>query len=252
VPKFWRYANIPWAPPLRPPIELAALLCEISRAKRDGFGPSHGPFLTTTSPLPSPSPNPYMPFRQGRVVLPSARAWGTRFDTLQAIPPSPPAINGKHPANDLFTPTLQRPPSSPVASDTQNISVPATPAKPTDASSNDSSIFVGRYLAGFSRRVRAYLTNAASLPPHIDHIDLGRRLSDHLAPFVAVKQVKVIRDNRGGVCAFVRCKVCFLASSTRFSSLLLTPLPSPAPGPHICYSVHSGCQGTFPRAVYGP
>lgn len=45
-----------------------------------------------------------------------------------------------------------------------------------------------------------------SLPSHIDHNELTRLLSEHLACFTEVKNVKVVRDNKGGVCAFVQCQ----------------------------------------------
>lgn len=46
-----------------------------------------------------------------------------------------------------------------------------------------------------------------SLPTNVDHAELSARLKDHLSVFVHVNLVRIIRDNRGGVCAFVQCNV---------------------------------------------
>ena len=48
-----------------------------------------------------------------------------------------------------------------------------------------------------------------SLPANIDQAELSRLLSEHLADHTDVKYVKVIRDSKGGVCAFVQCEVGF-------------------------------------------
>ncbi|CAL1694040.1 unnamed protein product [Somion occarium] len=53
---------------------------------------------------------------------------------------------------------------------------------------HDASIFVG------------------SLPSNMDHIELGRLLSDHLSGYPQVQTVKVVRDAKGGVCAFIQCE----------------------------------------------
>lgn len=46
-----------------------------------------------------------------------------------------------------------------------------------------------------------------SLPTTVDHAELSARLKDHLSAFVHVNLVRIIRDSRGGVCAFVQCDV---------------------------------------------
>ncbi|KIK70758.1 hypothetical protein GYMLUDRAFT_973996 [Collybiopsis luxurians FD-317 M1] len=120
----------------------------------------------------------------------STRSWGTRFDPLP--PPSPPSS---------FTPA---------PSDTTTTQPPAS----TDHSVNmgeklphNASVFVG------------------SLPSHIDHNELGLLLSNHLAEYAQVKSVKVIRDSKGGVCAFVQCQDADSAAK------LIQNLHSTAPKP---------------------
>ena len=48
-----------------------------------------------------------------------------------------------------------------------------------------------------------------SLPTTVDHAELSARLKDHLSAFVHINLVRIIRDSRGGVCAFVQCNVKF-------------------------------------------
>jgi hypothetical protein len=43
----------------------------------------------------------------------------------------------------------------------------------------------------------------------MDQAELSRLLADHLADHTEVKYVKVIRDSKGGACAFVQCEVSF-------------------------------------------
>ena len=47
----------------------------------------------------------------------------------------------------------------------------------------------------------------ASLPANVDQGELTQRLTDHLSGYPQVKTIKVVRDTRGGVCAFVQCDV---------------------------------------------
>lgn len=42
---------------------------------------------------------------------------------------------------------------------------------------------------------------------HIDHSELTRLLYEHLSQHTEVKNIKVVRDNKGGTCAFVQCEV---------------------------------------------
>jgi hypothetical protein len=46
-----------------------------------------------------------------------------------------------------------------------------------------------------------------SLPSNIEQPELARLLSEHLSEHAEVKNVKVVRDSKGGVCAFVQCEV---------------------------------------------
>ncbi|KAH6916947.1 hypothetical protein BKA70DRAFT_1250993 [Coprinopsis sp. MPI-PUGE-AT-0042] len=53
---------------------------------------------------------------------------------------------------------------------------------------HDASIFVG------------------SLPSNMSHVELTHLLTEHLSGYPEVKSIKVIRDSKGGVCAFVQCE----------------------------------------------
>ena len=46
-----------------------------------------------------------------------------------------------------------------------------------------------------------------SLPSNIEHMDLTRMLMEHLSEHTQIKNIKVVRDSKGGVCAFVQCEV---------------------------------------------
>jgi hypothetical protein len=48
---------------------------------------------------------------------------------------------------------------------------------------------------------------ALSLPSNIEHMDLTRMLMEHLSDHTQIKNIKVVRDSKGGVCAFVQCEV---------------------------------------------
>jgi hypothetical protein len=61
-----------------------------------------------------------------------------------------------------------------------------------------------------------------SLPTNVDHAELSARLKDHLSAYVEVNLVRVIRDSRGGVCAFVQCNV---KKIFQFSRCLIDPDP---------------------------
>ncbi|KZT30864.1 hypothetical protein NEOLEDRAFT_1174229 [Neolentinus lepideus HHB14362 ss-1] len=101
------------------------------------------------------------------------RAWGTRFDSLDSSPPSSP------PSQDtpaFGTDTKDQTPESP------------TIRKKEDRMPHDASVFVG------------------SLPTHVEHQELTGLLSEHLSQYAEVKNIKVVRDSKGGVCAFVQCE----------------------------------------------
>ncbi|KNZ75039.1 hypothetical protein J132_05329 [Termitomyces sp. J132] len=108
------------------------------------------------------------------------RSWGTRFDTLPSSPPtSPPARDSAEGPADA---------SEPHATD------PA-PKRKDEKMPHDASVFVG------------------SLPSNIDQQELTRLLSDHLSEHTEVKNIKVVRDSKGGVCAFVQCEDAASAAS---------------------------------------
>lgn len=46
-----------------------------------------------------------------------------------------------------------------------------------------------------------------SLPTNIEPAELGHMLTLHLADYSQIKDVKAIRDGKGGVCAFLACEV---------------------------------------------
>lgn len=75
---------------------------------------------------------------------------------------------------------------------------PASPSpseKAEDKPSHDASIFVG------------------SLPCNIDQVELTKQLTEHLSEYAEVKSIKVVRDSKGGICAFVQCENAEAASN---------------------------------------
>ncbi|KIJ24070.1 hypothetical protein M422DRAFT_785972 [Sphaerobolus stellatus SS14] len=46
----------------------------------------------------------------------------------------------------------------------------------------------------------------ASLPTHLDEPELQSRLLEHLGQFATIKHLKLIKDNRGAICAFVQAE----------------------------------------------
>lgn len=48
-----------------------------------------------------------------------------------------------------------------------------------------------------------------SLPPNLEQPELTRLLSDHLAEHKEITYIKLIRDSKGGVCAFIQCLVSY-------------------------------------------
>ncbi|KAJ7897079.1 hypothetical protein B0H14DRAFT_390593 [Mycena olivaceomarginata] len=75
---------------------------------------------------------------------------------------------------------------------------------------HDASVFVG------------------SLPTNIEQSELSRLLSEHLSEHAEViKSIKLVKDSKGGVCAFVQCENAAAASS------LIHTLHSNAPKPFL-------------------
>ena len=54
---------------------------------------------------------------------------------------------------------------------------------------------------------RSTIPRRFSLPTTVDHTELSARLKEHLSAYAEVNFVRIIRDSRGGVCAFVQCNV---------------------------------------------
>ncbi|EPQ60378.1 hypothetical protein GLOTRDRAFT_124137 [Gloeophyllum trabeum ATCC 11539] len=118
------------------------------------------------------------------------RAWGTRFDSLESSPPSSPS------SQDV------------AALDADPKGQPAdSPRTKEDRMPHDASVFVG------------------SLPTNIEHQELTRLLSEHLSQYAEVKNIKVVRDAKGGVCAFVQCEDA--PSAARLIQTLQTTPPEP-------------------------
>ncbi|KAJ7446435.1 hypothetical protein B0H11DRAFT_2336849 [Mycena galericulata] len=111
---------------------------------------------------------------------PTARTWGTRFDTL---------------------PSSESPPASPqtretaLVDDAGTVNLDASNLKKVEKMPHDASVFVG------------------SLPTNIEQSELSRLLSEHLSEHAEVKSVKLVKDSKGGVCAFVQCENAAAASS---------------------------------------
>ncbi|KAG2022988.1 hypothetical protein CC2G_000695 [Coprinopsis cinerea AmutBmut pab1-1] len=121
--------------------------------------------------------------------------WGQRFEPLpgQPSPPSPRgAVTGL---------ALGEQDSSDIASTASGEPVRGEKAP------HDASVFVG------------------SLPSNIDHIELTRMLTEHLSEHTQVKSIKVIRDSKGGVCAFVQCEDAQAASALIHTLRTVTPKP---------------------------
>ncbi|KAJ7596658.1 hypothetical protein C8J56DRAFT_292852 [Mycena floridula] len=95
------------------------------------------------------------------------RTWGTRFDYL---------------------PSSSSPPPSTVVLNDVPSSLDASSKKQTERAPHDACIFAG------------------SLPAHPDTVEVASNLRDHLAEYAEVKHIKVVRDSKGGNCAFIQCQ----------------------------------------------
>lgn len=120
------------------------------------------------------------------------RAWGSRYDSLPTSPPVSPETQGG---------------GEQQASQGVNTS-PDDQAKRKDTKlPHDASVFVGRFVY-LPRLAGLVFTRARlrSLPANIDQAELTRLLTDHFSEYTEIKSIKVIRDSKGGVCAFVQCE----------------------------------------------
>lgn len=130
------------------------------------------------------------------------RSWGTRFDSLTS------------------SDSLSSNPESVVASSHRTSSPPRSisadggnSVRDThDRIVQDASIFIGRYATSIGCTLTD--VNSVSLPSNMDFAELTTMLSEHLSEHPQVKGIKVVRDSKGGACAFIQCQVC---SSSRHS-----------------------------------
>ncbi|KAF9454072.1 hypothetical protein P691DRAFT_770793 [Macrolepiota fuliginosa MF-IS2] len=128
------------------------------------------------------------------------RAWGTRYDTLPTSPP--------------VSPETERDERQRTAQGTEAPLVSQTVRK-DDKLPHDASVFVG------------------SLPSNVDQAELTRLLTGHLSEHAEIKSIKVVRDSKGGVCAFVQCEDA--ASASAFLQSLQTSHPKPFLGRILRY-----------------
>ena len=141
------------------------------------------------------------------------REWGTRYDSLSTSP-SPSTASSLSRINPPTTCTS-------TANSSLLTAVDTTPTKPRaqgDRLSHEASVFVGRcsrlpFMFSFMHRSLLF-----SLPTNVDHTELSARLRDHLSAYADVNLVRIIRDTRGGVCAFVQCNVNNVRRCSSFSS----------------------------------
>ncbi|KAJ6621088.1 hypothetical protein B0H10DRAFT_2215358 [Mycena sp. CBHHK59/15] len=110
---------------------------------------------------------------------PAVRTWGTRFDTLPSSPPPSPQTREAS--------LVQQDPNA--SSATGNVD--ALNAKKVEKMPHDASV----------------------LPANLEQSELSRLLSEHLSEHAEVKSIKLVKDSKGGVCAFVQCENAAAASS---------------------------------------
>ena len=65
----------------------------------------------------------------------------------------------------------------------------------------------GKLLRRNGARIHSVSRYPYSLPCNIDQQELAHLLSEHLQDHSEIKNVKVVRDSKGGLCAFVQCEV---------------------------------------------
>lgn len=53
---------------------------------------------------------------------------------------------------------------------------------------------------------QALICTILSLPSNIEHTELSHLLQNHLSAYASMRSVKVVRDTKGGVCAFIQCE----------------------------------------------
>ncbi|KAI0639552.1 hypothetical protein C8Q77DRAFT_72376 [Trametes polyzona] len=113
------------------------------------------------------------------------RAWGTRYDTLESSPTSPPTLRRPSPNPISHSPNT---PAATATPPSRKDGIHGSPSASADTASHDASIFIG------------------SLPTNMEHMELTQRLTEHFAPYPEAKAIKVVRDSRGGICGFIQCE----------------------------------------------
>ncbi|KAJ7751270.1 hypothetical protein DFH07DRAFT_531521 [Mycena maculata] len=116
--------------------------------------------------------------------MPSAmRAWGSRFDTLHDV------------HSESSPPPSPQPRETALVEDASTVNLDASNVKKVEKMPHDASVFVG------------------SLPTNIEQAELSRLLSEHLSEHAEVRSIKLVKDSKGGVCAFVQCENAAAAAS---------------------------------------
>ncbi|KIY51237.1 hypothetical protein FISHEDRAFT_70880 [Fistulina hepatica ATCC 64428] len=116
-----------------------------------------------------------------------SRAWGSRFDALATGASSGSLNAGHYYKNGPADGNIKR--------------------NGSEKMPHDASVFVG------------------SLPTNIDQSELAHLLSEHLSEHAEVKNVKVVRDAKGGVCAFVQCENATAAANLIRTLHSMVPKP---------------------------
>ncbi|KZS95833.1 hypothetical protein SISNIDRAFT_438390 [Sistotremastrum niveocremeum HHB9708] len=148
-----------------------------------------------------------------------SRAWGTRYDTLTATEETDNPQNSA--SDDDATGREKIPPASNISQnkvyetarwsddpmdDSLRISAPnGASLDPSKLSKNRT--VAADFLAAPKDRERwphDASVFVASLPTHLEEPELKRLLLEHFNRFADVKNIKIIRDQRGGPCAFVQ------------------------------------------------
>ena len=96
------------------------------------------------------------------------------------------------------------------------------------------------------------LMPSLSLPANVDHAELTRRLTDHLAEHTEIKGIKVVRDNKGGVCAFVQCEVCTFGGYMRGDLWALVLNFFILTGCYRCWKVNRDFAEPSSSTLHGP
>ncbi|KAF8481445.1 hypothetical protein JB92DRAFT_1707480 [Gautieria morchelliformis] len=120
---------------------------------------------------------------------PPRRAWGTRYDSLVDTPP----LGSPHVSSPDVALHLRSATGTVHVELVQNNIDTCSPIQARMP--HDASVFV------------------ASLPSHIPEAELQVLLSEHLSQHANIKHIKLIRDNRGAVCAFVQVESASQASN---------------------------------------